>query len=794
MVARSVRQPPAPAPAAPSGPRAYPLVTRLGLQELINREAQKPPDTLVFEEETWTALVSHVRAAWGRNKLAKMKIDQKLLACLRARRGVYSAAELAELQVQGGNIVWDDLTETKCKAGSAWTRDVILPVGEQPWGLEPTPVSDLPMPMKQAIVKKAVQQAQQVMMQAQQAMQQAQQPPGAASGPPGATPSMPPDAAGAGAQSPGGMMQAPPALPPLMDREEFRDLVHEIGDKLREDAEKTMEKLAKEGAKRMERLISDRLVEGGFHQAMDSFIEEFVTYPAAILKGPFYRRKKTLRWGEGWKPEVADNPQQTWGLLSVFDAYPAPSQSTPQAGDFIERCRFTRAELHSYKGLPGYHDDEIDGALRDYVNGHLEGWLWTEAERQRLQQETLFMWLAPPGVIDAINYWGSVPGWKLMSYGVPNLEETREYECNVLVCGRYVLYAAVNPHPLGRRPYRKACYDEIPGAFWGRSVPDLASTSQKMCNAVACAQANNLSIASGPQAWVHMDRLADGEQSLEIFPWKVWQLKSDPTQGVNPGIGFFQPPSNVTELETLHEKWTVRADDATGIPRYTYGNEHVGGAGNTLGGLSILMNSAAKGLRRGISNIDLNVIEPTIFDTFVYEMMWNPDHSVKRDCTVVPRGAAAILVRENAQQRRTQFLAMTANPIDQQIVGVKQRAALLRATAAALELPVDEVVPTDEELEEQMKQQAQAQQEALQAQQQAEIDRMKLEHELQAQSEERSAQRQAASKGDEAITNIVMKAVEQAMQPAMEAVKKNTPKKLRYEYNAQGDLVGGALE
>ena len=36
------------------------------------------------------------------------------------------------------------------------------------------------------------------------------------------------------------------------------------------------------------------------------------------------------------------------------------------------------------------------------------------------------MWLSPPGVIDALNYWGSVPGWKLMSWGVAeDLEETR---------------------------------------------------------------------------------------------------------------------------------------------------------------------------------------------------------------------------------------------------------------------------------------------------------------------------------------------------------------------------------
>jgi hypothetical protein len=308
-----------------------------------------------------------------------------------------------------------------------------------------------------------------------------------------------------------------------------------------------------------------------------------------------------------------------------------------------------------------------------------------------------------------------------MSYGVEGLEETKDYECNVLLCGRYVLYAALNTNPLGARPYRKACYDEIPGAFWGRSVPDLAATSQKMCNGVACALADNLSVASGPQVWTHVDRLADGEQSLELFPWKNWQLKSDPTQGVNPGIGFFQPDDRAASLMATYEKWELRADDATGIPRYTYGNEHVGGAGNTFGGLTTLMANAAKGLRRAIANIDMNVIGPTIYDTFTNEMLYNPDQSIKGDNIVVPRGAAAILIREAAQQKRIQFLGMTANPIDAQIIGVKGRAQVLRATAEALELP-DDVVPSDDDLEAQMKAAADAEAEKMAALQKAEAE------------------------------------------------------------------------
>lgn len=704
---------------------ANPLIRQFGLQDLLQREAEKPPETQDIAEVAESALASHVRLAWQRNKIAKLKIDEKMLECLRARRSVFSAAQIAQAQQANGgmNMVFTDLTEIKCKAASAWIREIVLPVGEQPWGVDPTPLPDMPAEMKQSIVNKAITQAQQVMQQAQQA--------------------------GGG----------------VMSKDEFRELVADLGDKLRDDAEKAYAKAANKRARRMERVIADRLAQGGYQQAMDGFVEDFVTYPAAILKGPIYRRHKTLTWGAGWTPKVANNPAQSWERVSPFDVYPAPSAKTPQDGDFIERIRFRREELHGLKGLPGYKDDEIDSALRDYSNGHLEGWLWTESERQRLEQETLFMYLSPPGVIDALNYWGSLPGWKLMSYGVDGLEETREYECNVLLCGRYVLYAALNPDPLDQRPYRKASYDEIPGAFWGRSIPDLAATSQRMCNAAASALADNMAIASGPQVWVHGDRFADGEQSLEMFPWKIWQLKSDASQGVNPGVGFFQPPSNAAELQGIVEKWSIAADDATGVPRYAYGNERAGGSADTATGLSMLMNNAAKGLRRAIGSIDLNVIAPTINDTFTNEMLYNPDESIKGDCIVVPRGAAAILIRESAQQRRLQFLTMTANPIDAPLVGGKHRLALLRETAAAMELPVDEVVPTDEEFEQQQAAQAQAAQEQQQAMMQAEAGKMQMEHQFDMEREAAIGQRDNQRQNQQVIADTVRQAVQAALTP-----------------------------
>ena len=741
-----------------------PLVRQLTLNQLKDRDKEDPPKVQNIEGlGPESALSSHIRHSWARNKLTKQRVDLKLLRDLRARRGVYSAGELGMKQQSGGvNIVWYELTETKCRAASAWFREIFVPTGgERPWGLDPTPIPDLPLPFKKTIVAKSIEQAQQVMIQAAEA--------------------------GGGA----------------MPQEEFRNTVKMLGEKLRSDAEQEYKKAAERRAVRMETQIADRMAQGNWDNAMDAFIEDFVTYPAAILKGPTFQRHRRLDWEEGFKPKVSNLPAQTWESVSVFDCYPAPGSETPQQGDFIERMRFWRNELHALKGLPGYRDDQIDMALKAYVNGHLEGWLWTEAERQRLTQETMYMWLSPHGVIDALNFYGSVPGWKLVSYGVEGIDMddlTKEYEVNCLICGPYILYAALNPHPLHQRPYRKACYDAIPGAFWGRSIPELVSTSQKFCNVAACAMADNIAQASGPMVWVHMDRLAEGEQSLEVVPWKTWQLKdAGMGAGTNPGIGFFQADDRTAQLQASLEFWELKADDACGIPRYTYGNDQVQGAAGTATGLSMLLNNAAKGLRRAVSNIDLGVIAPTVGDCFTNEMLYNPDDSIKGDCIPVPRGAAAILIKDVAQQRRMQWLSMTANPIDMAIIGNKARAVVLRETAATLELP-PEAVPSVEEQE----QMEAAQAEAMQAQMQAEQQAQQTAFDRQMQLEGMKQQGQSQAAQDKAMSDVTSKVIDKEFAtdpsgapeqtPQGKAMEKKAKKTISFIKNDAGEVVGAEMD
>jgi hypothetical protein len=429
----------------------------LSLEQTLQREETlRAASATLLPDFIESGLTGHIRKAWETNKVYRVRTDLRLLECLRARRGTYSSQEMSVLQARGGsNIIWMDLTDTKARAAASWITDVLMPSSEKAWSIEPSPIPELPDEIKMAVVEKAAFEARQTMVNEAKAGQA------------------------------------------WMSEEDFRTLAAEIGAKVADEALSVMRDNAARRAERMENKIGEHMITGGYRQAMSDFIDHFVTYPTAILKGPFFQQKDCIVWLPGWNVKVDNQIKMSWAAVNPFDCYPAPNARSCQEGDFIERLRLRREHLYAMIGLPGYNEDAIRGALHDYTNGRNEAWLWSEMERRRYENDTIFDWLAPHGVIDALHYWGSVPGMYLIQWGMDpdDIDPEKDYEVDAILIGSYVIRAALNGHPLKHRPYRQSSFSRVPGAFWGRSIFDLMKSSQKMCNAAACSLADNMGMA-----------------------------------------------------------------------------------------------------------------------------------------------------------------------------------------------------------------------------------------------------------------------------------------------------------
>lgn len=629
------------------------LMSAVPLSKMLEDEERRAVD-MQQSQPMLTGLSGHVRKCWTYARDAKIQtVENRMLFSVRARRGEYEPDKLAQIRDQGGSEVYAMLTSVKCRAAGSWIRDVMMGSGsEKPWTIRPTKNPSLPPQVSEQIVQAAAQPIQQAMMAGQ----------------------------------------------PVSDQ----DIAAMMGP-MRDQAMEQMREQARQMAQRMEDKMEDQLSEGGWLQALDSFIDDITTFPAAILKGPVVRKKPVLKWqqvGQSFVPEVTEELKLEWVRVDPFLLYPSPSSTTVDDGYIIEKHRMSRQDLQDLIGVDGYDDAAIRRVLDDYGRGGLREWLTNDVSQASAQgKSTTAIGVNPDDLIDALEFWGAVQGKMLIDWGMDSEsvpDPQKDYHVNVWLVGNFVIKATLNYDPMRRKPYYKASYEDVPGAFWGNSVADLVRDAQTVCNASARAIVNNMGIASGPQVVVNVDRLPAGEDITQMTPWKIWQVTNDPLGGNQPPVIFSQPDSRVAELMAVFEKFSQLADEYSGIPRYMAGDVSGGGIGRTASGLSMLMGNAGKSIKQVISNIDNNVLTPMLERLYFYNMRYSDDSELKGDVNVVARGANSLIAKDSAQLRRNEFLAATANPIDMQIIGLPGRAAILRENAKTLDMDPDKIVPPPE--------------------------------------------------------------------------------------------------
>lgn len=618
-----------------------------------------------------SSLYSHILKAYQENKDAKesAQVNSILIRSLRQYNGEYDPEDLADIIDEGGSDIYMNLTSTKVRAAIAWIKDILLAEKEDSVAIEPTPIPDLPEDYKKGIKEKVEAEFEALL-----------NPP-----PPPQDPNADPQAQ---------QQQAPDVQETIKEMQERkRDLYDAITEELNKEA--------KFAFKILEEEIKDSLKEGKWDKALSEFIDDFCIFPTAILKGPIICKKKKLSWENG-QPVVAEKIVSMNKRISPFDVYPAPEADNPNDGNFLEVLRMSRAEVANLKGTPKYKDDAIKRVLEQGYDRGINTLMDTHTESDKAEQELKDnSYEANKNLFHGLHFFGTAPVKLLLEWGMEDdvllmADEDDEVEIEAIVIGSEVVKCVLNDDPLGRRPYYIASFQKRPGSFWGSAPPWQMRDIQRMCNASSRALANNMGLASGPITELYVDRLADGTDVSELKPRDIVQVTSDPTGGSGRAVQFFSAPSHAQELLAVYQDFERRADDVTMIPRYSYGNERSGGAAQTASGLSMLLESASKGIKDAIRHIDEGVIVPRVETEFYIQMLQN-EHEFSGDVNVIAKGSQALTLRGAEQMRRNEFLQVTANPIDQEIMGIHGRAQILRKMADDLGLG-ENIIPSRQEL------------------------------------------------------------------------------------------------
>jgi len=426
--------------------------------------------------------------------------------------------------------------------------------------------------------------------------------------------------------------------------------------------------------------------------------------PIAPLKPPQPKQAPQMA-----KPTVQDVPVLCWERVSPFDIYWTPGVASIDDANIIQRSRLTRAEINTLLDLPGFLTDEVRAVLDEYGRGGLvDNWDQTDSERSILEgrEDPRFN---QSGLIACLEFQGNAQGRHLLDIGMdPSLipDPLRDYYIDAWLIGRHIIKVQFIPSPRKRHQYYVTSFEKVPGTPAGNGLPDLLADVSSVANATLRALVNNLSISSGPQVVINDDRLGDGEDGEQMYPWKRWHVKSDPFgNNTEKAVEFFSPASNANELLQVYTAFSAMADEASAIPKFMTGSPPAGGLGRTASGLSMLMQNSSKILQTVASNIDIDVIDPVINALLDMVMLTDQTGLLTGEEKVRVLGVQVAQQRETQRARQLEFLQLTANPIDMSIIGPKGRAQVLRNVATEIGLPGENIVPTDDVLDQKEKQQ-----------------------------------------------------------------------------------------
>jgi len=127
------------------------------------------------------------------------------------------------------------------------------------------------------------------------------------------------------------------------------------------------------------------------------------------------------------------------------------------------------------------------------------------------------------------------------------------------------------------------------------------------------------------------------------------------------------------------------------------------------------MGNASKILQTVAANIDRDIMFGALQQLFDMIMLTDQSGVFRGDENIRVMGVNVAMQRETQRARQLEFLSITANPLDAQIIGTAGRAKVLRTVSNTIGMDGDSIVPPDDELAK-----IEQQQKALMAQQAAE--------------------------------------------------------------------------
>jgi hypothetical protein len=491
----------------------------------------------------------------------------------------------------------------KCETAEGRFADILLPVDDRNWGLQPTPVPDLVKGIKDDR--------------------------------------------------------------PVINTATGQPMTNQDGSPVKAaDIARVKMERAKEAMGGMEDEIDDKLTECKFNGECRKVIKQAIRLGTGVLKGPSViknvRKAWTVKESEGASVhvlETVEEPQPISKSVSPWNVYPAPecSEDASRAPYVWEADDILPRELTNLIGIEGYFEDQIMRILK-------EDPIRTEAQYDRDNQRLMIAknTTEKGNAYEKWEYHGDVDREDLEVLGVDceDLAGQSLSACVVFV-NDHPIKIMVNVLDTGDMIYDFFQWTQVDGSPWGIGVPRQSIWMQRIIIASLRAMMDNARDSSGANVIVgHGVAPADGV--WELTGKKIWKIISEDVDDARKAFGQFQLQNNQAELQALIELALRFLDMETSLPMLFQGEQQE--MPETLGATNIVVDAQNVALRTRVKIWDDQITTPHITRYYHWMMQYSDKDDIKGDYNVDARGSSVLLARDQQARALVNIFKLRGDP------------------------------------------------------------------------------------------------------------------------------------
>jgi len=457
-------------------------------------------------------------------------------------------------------------------------------------------------------------------------------------------------------------------------------------------------------------IIDEQLEDMKFEENFHSVNYSTVVFGTGILKGLQTKAETTYEMsftdeGVSQNEKVVYKPYVEY--VPIWNIYPDMSTFDPDKLSYVfELHKMSKKELLNLSKFDGFDETTIKTFITNnpdgnYVKPNWEDQLDGLSNEQGKKKSVI-------GTYQVLEYWGYVDGFFLDDESKYNPNES--YMVNVWILGDKVIFFDTTEISNPTSLYHFYYYEKDDSSIFGEGLPSILRGTQLTISGAARMMLDNSTTVVSPQIEVNLDLLDPTQDVTTYHPRKIWYRTGRGAEAQYPAVRALSFDSHIQEYMAIINEFKQFGDEESNLPALAWGGTEGIPSRTTATGMTQLSNNT----NLSISDI-VKSFEKENLKILLQLIKWNRDYN-DRDAEAFSLsyrakgfGYETQVYKEAMLQALGQF-NNSITPNDEIYINKRN---LYQHEIKLLNLPYNDIVRTQEEVDSLLAQQRDQEAEAL---------------------------------------------------------------------------------